>query len=116
MKRSIHAALFIIILLSSSEGFTQSKKSARAYEIFEAGEYYLAIDEFKDAYEKTMSKSDKLDVAFNIAECYRLTNNPASAELWYGKVLAKNYPNPLAILYYADALKMNQKYEIIHYL
>ena len=111
MKRSIHAALFIIILLSSSEGFTQSKKSARAYEIFEAGEYYLAIDEFKDAYEKTMSKSDKLDVAFNIAECYRLTNNPASAELWYGKVLAKNYPNPLAILYYADALKMNQKYE-----
>ena len=111
MKRSIHAALFIIILLSSSDGFAQSKKSARAYEIFEAGEYYLAIDEFKDAYEKTMSKSDKLDVAYNIAECYRLTNNPASAALWYGKVLAKNYPNPLAILHYADALRMNQKYE-----
>ncbi len=111
MKRTIHTALVIIALLSSMNGFAQSKKSAKAYEIFEAGEYYLAIDEFKDAYEKTMSKSDKLDVAFNIAECYRLTNNPAQAELWYGKVLAKNYPNPLAILYYADALKMNQKYE-----
>ena len=111
MKLKIHAALFIIILLNPVNGFTQSKKSARAFETFEAGEYYIAIDEFKDAYEKTMAKSDKLDIAFNIAECYRLTNNPAQSELWYGKVLAKNYPNPLAILYYADALKMNQKYE-----
>ena len=71
MKRTIHAALSIIILLSALDGTAQSKKSAKAYEIFEAGEYHLAIDEFKDAYEKTMSKSDKLDVAFNIAECYR---------------------------------------------
>jgi peptidoglycan-associated lipoprotein len=111
MKLTINAALIIIILLNFTQGFTQSKKSSRAYETFDAGEYYVAIDEFKEAYEKTMAKSDKLDIAFNIAECYRLTNNPAQAELWYGKVLAKNYPNPLAILYYADALKMNQKYE-----
>ncbi|HJX72236.1 MAG TPA: OmpA family protein [Bacteroidales bacterium] len=111
MKSIINAALIITILLSPINGFTQPKKSIKAYETFEAGEYYMAIDEFKEAYEKTMAKSDKLDIAFGIAECYRLTNNPAQSELWYGKVLAKNYPNPLAILYYADALKMNQKYE-----
>lgn len=111
MKWNIFTGLIMMMLFIQTNGFSQSKKSARAFETFDAGEYYLAIDEFKDAYEKTVSKNEKLDIAFNIAECYRKTNNPAQSELWYSKVLTKNYSNPLAILYYADALKMNQKYE-----
>ncbi len=111
MKRIFKTCLYIFLIVYVSDISAQSKKTGRAFETYEAGEYYLAIDQFKDAYDKTMSKSDKLDIAFYIAECYRKTNNPAQSELWYGKVLAKNYPNPLAILYYADALKMNQKYE-----
>ncbi|MBN1417080.1 MAG: OmpA family protein [Bacteroidales bacterium] len=89
----------------------QSKKVARAYETFDAGEYYAAIDEFKRAYQQITDKKEKLHIAFNIAECYRITNNPSQASLWYGKVVAKDYENPVAILYYADALKMNQNYE-----
>jgi peptidoglycan-associated lipoprotein len=89
----------------------QNRKAVKAYETFEAGEYYLAIDEFKRAYQQITDKKEKLHIAFYIAECYRITNNPTQAALWYGKVVAKDYENPVAILYYADALKMNQNYE-----
>lgn len=89
----------------------QNRKAVKAYETFDAGEYYLAIDEFKRAYQQITDKKEKLHIAFYIAECYRITNNPTQAALWYGKVVAKEYENPVAILYYADALKMNQNYE-----
>jgi peptidoglycan-associated lipoprotein len=89
----------------------QNRKAVKAYETFDAGEYYLAVDEFKRAYQQITDKKEKLHIAFYIAECYRITNNPTQAALWYGKVVAKDYENPVAILYYADALKMNQNYE-----
>jgi peptidoglycan-associated lipoprotein len=89
----------------------QNRKAVKAYETFNAGEYYSAIDEFKRAYQQISDKKEKLDIAFHIAECYRLTDNSTQAALWYGKVVAKDYENPVAILYYADALKMNQNYE-----
>lgn len=111
MKQLINACLIIILAFQITDLSAQSKKTGKAFETYEAGEYYLAIDQFKEAYERTMSKTDKLDITFYIAECFRRTNNPAQSELWYSKVLSRNYPNPLATLYYADALKMNQKYE-----
>ncbi|MBN2274578.1 MAG: OmpA family protein [Bacteroidales bacterium] len=89
----------------------QNKKAIKAYETFDAGEYYLAIDEFKRAYQQITDKKEKMHIAFYIAECYRITNNSRQAALWYGKVVARDYENPVAILYYADALKMNQNYE-----
>jgi len=109
----LHEFLFfcLAIILFSTEAGAQSKKAVKAYETFEAGEYFNAIDEFKDAYQKTTDKKEKLHMAFNIAECYRKTDNSSQAALWYGKVVAKDYENPLSILYYADALKMNQNYE-----
>ncbi|MBP1669116.1 MAG: ompA 2 [Bacteroidetes bacterium] len=89
----------------------QNRKAVKAYETFDAGEYYAAIDEFKRAYQQISDKKEKLNIAFHIAECYRITNNSTQAALWYSKVVAKDYENPVAILYYADALKMNQNYE-----
>ncbi len=99
------------MIIKVDSAFTQSKKSVKAFSTFEAGEYYDAIDQFKDAYQKTADKKEKLNIAFHIAESYRLTNNPQQAELWYSKVIAKNYENPIAILRYAEALKMNEEYE-----
>lgn len=103
--------IIVIFLVSLNDISAQSKKSFKAYETFASGEFYKAIDEFKEAYQKTTDKKEKLDIAFHIAESYRKTSNPLQSELWYRKVLDKNYENPLAILYYADALKMNQKYD-----
>jgi peptidoglycan-associated lipoprotein len=105
--------LFLIALATVcfTPAGAQNKKATKAYATYDAGEYYTAIDQFKDAYQKTTDKKEKLHMAFYIAECYRKTDNSSQAALWYGKVVAKDYENPLAILYYADALKMNQNYE-----
>jgi peptidoglycan-associated lipoprotein len=110
--RSLSQFIFILLVFSQIyPASAQSKKAVKAYSTFEAGEYYDAIDQFKDAYQKTADKKEKINIAFYIAESYRLTNNPKQSELWYGKVIAKNYENPVAVLRYAEALKMNQEYE-----
>jgi peptidoglycan-associated lipoprotein len=108
VKYLIFIALSTVIITPAG---AQNKKATKAYATYDAGEYYTAIDQFKDAYQKTSDKKEKLHMAFYIAECYRKTDNSSQAALWYGKVVARDYENPLAILYYADALKMNQNYE-----
>ncbi len=57
MKRFI---LFILILsvFGLPDSAAQKRKAERAYASFNAGEYYDAIDQFKDAYSKTR-KTDK---------------------------------------------------------
>ena len=51
MKRFV---LLIILLsvIALPEVTAQKRKSERAYASFNAGEYYDAIDQFKDAYSK----------------------------------------------------------------
>lgn len=111
MRSFSQFVFFLLLFAQVNPASAQSKKTDKAYSTFEAGEYFAAIDQFKDAYQKTADKKEKLNIAFYIAESYRLTNNPKQSELWYGKVIAKNYENPVAILRYAEALKMNQEYE-----
>jgi len=106
-----HPLIVLLAGICLIPAYSQNKKASKAYETYEAGEYYAAIDEFKNAYQKTTDKKEKLNVAFYIAECYRKIDNSSQAALWYGKVVAKDYENPLSILYYADALKMNQNFE-----
>ncbi|MBN2481265.1 MAG: OmpA family protein [Bacteroidales bacterium] len=110
--RILQYLLVWIVTLSFSTGLcAQNKKSIRAYETFNAGEYYVAIDQLKDAYQRTTDRDEKLHIAFYVAESYRITDNPAQAALWYSKVVARDYGNPLSILYYADALLKNEEYE-----
>jgi peptidoglycan-associated lipoprotein len=101
--------LFSLCLLMSVSAFSQGKfKKAEA--AFNAGEYHQAVDLYREAFEAVKDKSVKTTILFKIAECYRITNEPRKAEVWYKKVVDKNYNNPLAFLYYADVMKMNGKY------
>jgi peptidoglycan-associated lipoprotein len=111
MKAVKYLLIFSLFAVYTHPISAQNKKASKAYSTFEAGEYYTAIDQFKNAYQKITDKKEKLHMAFYIAECYRKTDNSPQAALWYGKVIAKDYENPLSVLYYADALKMNQNYE-----
>jgi len=111
MKPVKYLLMAVLALSCIHHADAQNKKASKAYSTFDAGEYYTAIDQFKEAYQKTTDKKEKLHMAFYIAECYRRTDNPPQAALWYGKVIAKDYENPLSVLYYADALRMNQNYE-----
>lgn len=57
------------------------------------------------------NKAERARIVYQIAECYRLTNDTKQAETWYKKAVSIKYPDPLATLYYADMLKVNEKYE-----
>jgi tetratricopeptide (TPR) repeat protein len=104
--------LIILTLASSIEIGAQKRKTDRAYSSFAAGEYYDAIDLYKDAYSKT-KKSDKnsrTELVFMIAECYRLTNDPKNAETWYKLAVKSSFSKPDAQFWLAESMKKNGKY------
>ncbi len=110
--KSIKSILFFLLAYSLAiPGMAQNKRTEKAYETFNSGEYYDAIDLFKDAYQKITDKNEKLEIAFHIGECYRNIDNPAQSALWFNKVISKNIEEPVAYLYYADALRMTERYE-----
>jgi peptidoglycan-associated lipoprotein len=107
--------LFIILLsvLTLPEATAQKRKSEKAYASFNAGEYYDAIDLFKDAYSKTnkADKNTRNELVFMIAECYRLTNDPKDAETWYKQAVRSSNSKPEAEYYLGESLKKNGKYQ-----
>jgi len=112
MKRII----FLIILLSVAcyqDSPAQKRKSERAYSSFNAGEYYDAIDLFKDSYSKAKKadKATRTELGFMIAECYRLTNDPKNAETWYKLAVKSSTSKPEAQFWLSESLKKNGKYQ-----
>lgn len=111
--RRIILLVTILLLALTTEAPAQKRKSEKAYAAFEAGEYFDAIDLFKDAYSRT-GRSDqaaRTDLVFMIAECYRITNDPRNAETWYRLAVRSTYSRPEALLKYAETLKKNGKYQ-----
>jgi peptidoglycan-associated lipoprotein len=113
MSMKVTFSVFLILLITAfPELYGQKKKAERAYEFFNAGEYYEAIDHFKSTYSKSKDKELKAEMVFMVSECYRLINDPKNAELWYKKAIKSSYSKPAAQFWYADALKKNGKYQL----
>ncbi|HEM49298.1 MAG TPA: hypothetical protein ENO27_03710, partial [Caldithrix sp.] len=112
MKR---ISIFIILVLTVSLQVTQAqkKRAERAYEAFNAGEYFEAIDLFKDTYSKT-NKSDRTtrtEIVYMIAECYRLVNDPKNAETWYKLAVRSSNSKPDAQYWLAESIKKSGSYQ-----
>ena len=103
--------LFLVSIINFNSSFAQKVVTEKADEAFLAGGYYLAIDLYKQAYGKTKDKVVRSQISYNVALCYRKINNYKQAEIWFRKAIKKNHTNPQMYLFYADALKINQKYE-----
>ncbi len=88
----------------------KKKKDSRAQAAFDAGEFYNAIDLYKDAYNK-VDKEQKPAIFFKIGECYRIIGDPRSAVLWYKKAVREEYQDPIIFLRYGQMLLINEKYE-----
>jgi len=86
-------------------------RTEKARAAYEAGEYAIAADLFKDAYNKVSDRELKKEIIFLMAECYRITDAPQKAELRYRQAIQKEYPNPVIYLRYAEVLKMNEDYD-----
>jgi peptidoglycan-associated lipoprotein len=110
--KQIFLFLILLIFMTSPEASAQKRKSEKAYASFTAGEYYDAIDLFKDAYSKSKKgdKNTRTELVFMIAECYRLTNDPKNAEIWYKLAVKSSYSKPDAQFWLAESLKKNGKY------
>jgi peptidoglycan-associated lipoprotein len=103
---------FIIFVFAvSPEASAQKRRAERAYEFFNAGEYYLAIDHFKNTYSKSKDKATKADMVYMVAECYRLMNDPKNAEIWYKKAVKTSFSKPEAQYWFAESMKKNGKYQ-----
>lgn len=108
LKRS---AILFFLLFSVSVAFGQSKDYQKGEEAYEFQEFWTAIEHFKVAYSKYTDPVKKAELIFKIALCYRSLYESKEAELWFKKAIKVKYPDPLAVLYYADALKMNGAFE-----
>ena len=112
MKRLIF--LIVLIILSAVQDLpAQKRKTERAYDSYKAGEYYDAVDKFKEAYSRT-SKGDKVartEIIYMIADCYRHINDPKNAETWYKLAVRSSYPKPDAQYWLAESMKKDGKYQ-----
>lgn len=104
--------LVLIIIVTLPEAAAQKRKTEKAYGAFNAGEYYDAIDLFKDAYSKARkaNKNSRTELIFMIGECYRLVNDPKNSETWYKLAVRSSYSKPEAQFWLAESLKKNGKY------
>ncbi|MEA3317739.1 MAG: OmpA family protein, partial [Bacteroidota bacterium] len=96
--------------ISYNYSYGQLRLYTKANEVYESGQYFKAIDMLREAYGEVADNDIKKKIVFQVAECYRLTAQPIKSAIWYKKVIKKDESNPMAYLYYADALKINQKY------
>lgn len=116
-------ACFTIVfsfLFSFSAIAQKSKYSESADKAFENHKYILAAEKYRKALKKIKDDVDEKNrINFQMAECYRLTNNYRRAMNQYKRMIRAKYYEiePLAYLYYAEALKAMENYEeaIIQY-
>ncbi|RLD46347.1 MAG: hypothetical protein DRI94_14875, partial [Bacteroidetes bacterium] len=108
-KQIIITIIFVILSIS---GFSQNRKLVKADKFFDVREYFKALDLYKEAYKDETDKRQKAYIVYQEAECYRYMNNSRKAESKYRSCIQKKYSNPLAVLYYGDMLKKNEKYEM----
>lgn len=106
LKKHFLLLLTAFLLLHSQQMIAQSGRLARANAAYEKLAYTPAIE----LYKSVLDDSENFEAMSNLADCYRLTNQYAEAEYWYGKVCNKSEAEPEDLLYYAEVLQINEKY------
>jgi peptidoglycan-associated lipoprotein len=113
MKLLNRFVLTIATIAFFSFGLIAQPKAVReADKKFNAGEYYDALEGYKKALSSIKgNKALKAELTYKSALCYRKFNDTKKAEIWFSKAIKAKFPNPEAILNYADMLRFNGKYD-----
>lgn len=112
MNKVSFLILFLFILIVPANA--QKKNVKAADEAFAAHKYATAIDHYRKAYTKIKNDVDEKNrINFQLAECYRLTNNVNRAEIQYKRLEKIKYQEkePIILLHLANALLSNKKYK-----
>jgi peptidoglycan-associated lipoprotein len=110
-KRIISLVIVILTITSIPAHSQKKQKDARAQAAFEAGEYFEAIDLYKNAYNKVKDSDRQTAILFRIGECYRILGDARSAELWYRKAIRQDFQDPIIYLRYGQMMLVNEKYD-----
>jgi len=109
LKSTFNSILFVsLIAFSASAQKAFIKAGDKA---FQGMEYYTAIDVYKKALTQNPKKDEKARVIFQIAQCYRLTDDSKHAAQEYAKAVKAGYDDAVALLYLADEQMMEAKYD-----
>ncbi|OFX17260.1 MAG: hypothetical protein A2033_00310 [Bacteroidetes bacterium GWA2_31_9] len=102
-----------LLLIISITGFSQkvNKIRTKADNKFFEGEYYVASQIYRKVYKKTKNKSDKAEINYLIADCYRYARDVKQAENFYKKAMKMNDKDPLVVLNHANMLRILGDYE-----
>ena len=111
LMRTIFLAILAALIFSIPADAQKKQKDSRAQAAFDAGEYFEAIDLYKNVYNKVNDKEQKTAILFKIGECYRILGDARSAELWYKKAVRVDYQDPIIFLRYGQMKLVNEKYE-----
>lgn len=106
LKRNLLFVAMATLLAFPLLGNAQSGKLARANAAYEKLAYTPAIELYKSVLDET----GDFEAMARLADCYRLTNQYAEAEYWYGKVCNNSDARPEHLLYFAQVLQTNEKY------
>lgn len=117
MSKKLLFILFALLLgLAQPLDAQRRSPSKSADTAFERGQYNLAIERYKKAVKKMKKKKyegERTRIYYQMAECFRLTENTKQAASYYKRVGKTEFPKeePEFYLHYGDVLKRNQKYE-----
>jgi peptidoglycan-associated lipoprotein len=109
-KISFYLSLLAVVFLVT--GCSMGARITKADKRYEVGEYFNAGEMYRNIYSNLTAKEKPLRarIAFQQAECSRLTNNFARAEQAYLNAIRNNYPDSIVFLRYAQSLQRNGKY------
>ncbi len=110
----IQFLLFTFIFsLAAFPVVAQNRSLRAADDAFNNMQYNVALNKYKKALSKAKTKPDKEKISFQMAECYRITNNVRRAEGAYKRLVKTKFAesNPLVFLYLAQVMKSNEKYK-----
>jgi peptidoglycan-associated lipoprotein len=105
------SVVVVFILALTVNAYAQKNYIKDADRAFEGEQYYNAVELYKKGMSKIKNKQEKARITFQIAECYRKMNDWKQAETWYGKAIKAKHTNDVMYLWFAEAKKINQKYD-----
>ncbi len=103
--------LIVIVSFLYACGSSKPKGSMQAARAaLEKKEYSVARENFQSVYSKSKNKDEKLEAAFQAAECYYKANDMKNAEGWYKRVLNSSPQNADAQLKLAETIKAQARF------
>lgn len=111
--------VFVLLASLSIKAQELNKFTKKADPLYDANNYFAAIDEYKAAYSKTKDKAQKAEITYRMALCYYETKQMKRAIRSFDKCVSYKYAeeNPIVYLYLGEANKSIGKYEdaLVHF-